>query len=339
MNKTRIVLFLFLGLTGLCILGSFFGDPVPDETTQETTGEPRKPVKEDGQSVTSAPFKDSERTNTDDELLSYIDRKILADKVRGEKISYDVVLKRKPSANDLLSLAKLIIAEHEGEFKRVFIVYYLPGMTIDEGGWAISHKRDVDSEIEFRILGQSKEAELNLQSTVIPRDWNVFGRWIDRYKDSGLLTVYRQDGQMMLQVIYNDNSVGYHKIKPIKVGEISGYEEIGSKFDDGPPRWLITSNGSLQIMDYGTAFGEKYGDPLPKFFPRELVRYRIWQDSTGTFQVNAELKLQNMQEVTLIREGNGEEIVVAIDDLSAIDQQWLRSERIRKTVEFKIDPE
>ena len=88
-NKTRIVLFLFLGLTGLCILGSFFGDPVPDETTQETTGEPRKPVKEDGQSVTSAPFKDRERTNTDDELLSYIDRKILADKVRGEKISYE----------------------------------------------------------------------------------------------------------------------------------------------------------------------------------------------------------------------------------------------------------
>ena len=92
-------------------------------------------------------------------------------------------------------------------------------------------------------------------------------------------------------------------------------------------------------MDYFENFGQKYGRPLSRFLPKELVRYRQWEDASGSFQVIAEFKSQNTKEVALVREDNAEETVVAIQQLSEVDQQWLRSEKIRQTVQFKIEPE
>jgi len=54
------------------------------------------------------------------------------------KTSLDIRLKEKVDKSTLREIAYELYNNRKN-FERVFIVYYLPGMEVDKGGWATSH--------------------------------------------------------------------------------------------------------------------------------------------------------------------------------------------------------
>jgi hypothetical protein len=309
------------------VLGTFLS---PDSDDPNSTSRSTKPGAAKGHEV--------EQQNPKIDIRRYIKQQILADKVLDLKISFDIVLHEKPTEPELRLLAQSLLDQYRNKYERVFIVYYLPGMVINAGGWAISHHRPDSAEMDFQILGLSRESEDSLRSAEIPREWNVFGRWIDDKTTSGMLTVFHASGRLQLETRYADNSAGIRRIKTIKVNGLDGFEETEGVIKDKPARWLITSNGHLQQMESGDRFGEEFDDPLTPCLSIEGIKYRVWQDTSGTFEVEAEFTKEDNTTITLKRRDDGSEIVVKTEDLSTVDRQWLHAEKLRQRVQYKIEP-
>ncbi len=67
------------------------------------------------------------------------------------KRSLDILLNKKVSKDVLKTIAKKLIGTSLNRYDKIFIVYYLPGMTVDAGGWATSHFKP---NLEVRIIGE-----------------------------------------------------------------------------------------------------------------------------------------------------------------------------------------
>lgn len=76
--------------------------------------------------------------------------------LRDIKRSIDVRLSKKVDSDTLRAIALELKAKELCCFDRTFIVYYLPGMTVDAGGWATTH---FTPDLEVRILGSTGEEE------------------------------------------------------------------------------------------------------------------------------------------------------------------------------------
>ncbi len=76
----------------------------------------------------------------DDQLIPY--KIIKEDRVGGFKLSLDVEVSvaegRLPNEKELGELS-MYLATFSGKYDRVFVVYYLPGMILDAGGFATAH--------------------------------------------------------------------------------------------------------------------------------------------------------------------------------------------------------
>ena len=69
------------------------------------------------------------------------------------KRSVDVRIPERVDEAVLESIARRIKQDNEIQFTRTFIVYYLPGMKVNAGGWATSH---FDPNLKVQILGRKK---------------------------------------------------------------------------------------------------------------------------------------------------------------------------------------
>jgi hypothetical protein len=83
-------------------------------------------------------IKDKEKSRTTAKAPTY--SIISKDEIRYEKISLNIRLSRKCSESQLSTIAREIKDRHvSGPYKRVFMLYYLPGMPVGDGAWATSH--------------------------------------------------------------------------------------------------------------------------------------------------------------------------------------------------------
>jgi len=62
------------------------------------------------------------------------------------KISYDLLIHEELSKAQLERIRSSILEQTQDEYEKTFIVFYLPGMEVDAGGWAIGHS---DREVEI----------------------------------------------------------------------------------------------------------------------------------------------------------------------------------------------
>ena len=75
------------------------------------------------------------------------------------KCGLTVRLSKKVSRETLRQLAIKLRANECKKYDRVFITYYLPGMTVGAGAWATTH---FNPNLDVRILGMTVEEEKNL---------------------------------------------------------------------------------------------------------------------------------------------------------------------------------
>ena len=91
------------------------------------------------------------------------------------KLSIDVRLPHRVTKEELQVIAEVIRQEH-GQYDRVFVSYWLPGMVEGQGAWATTH---FAPEMEVRILGSDMQTESTLVSLAKQNDSSkeYVGQW------------------------------------------------------------------------------------------------------------------------------------------------------------------
>ena len=167
------------------------------------------------------------------------------DIVPGIKRSLDVRLNQKVSQDVLRAIALELKSNDSRQYDRTFIVYYLPAMNVDSGGWATTN---FNPTLDVRILGLTAQEEQALLTEPPATDREVTGSWLDETPYVGSrITIYREDGTLYIDFKYKDGSILKEELaeKPSPLGQRFDKKE-GSSFGD---HWIIDREGNLQIRD------------------------------------------------------------------------------------------
>jgi len=161
------------------------------------------------------------------------------------KRSLDVRLNKKVSEDVLRAIALELKSNDSNRYARTFIVYYLPGMTVDAGGWATSH---FNPKLEVRIQAfsaQRKQAPVTEPSS---SGRKIIGSWLGQtVYDGSRYTLYREEGARYMELKFKDGSILKHALveKPSPLGYRFDIKEGSSTGD----HWIIDLEGNLQIRD------------------------------------------------------------------------------------------
>lgn len=170
---------------------------------------------------------------------------IKTDVMPGIKRGLDIRLNRKVSEEVLRTIATELKNSDQHTYERTLIAYYLPGMEVGSGAWAISH---FDPDLQIRILGASLDQEKTLlaKSTNRPAGQDVIGRWQDDFPGE-VITIYREDGQLFIERNFKDGSSSKQKALE-KASPIGRRFEAKERSDDGH-YCVIDKTGDLQQRD------------------------------------------------------------------------------------------
>jgi len=161
------------------------------------------------------------------------------------KASLDVRLAERVSKKKLTEIANELHGFADNKQPRLFIVYYLPDMQIDAGGWATSH---FNPNLTVKILGVSKEEHQRLVAKTKSRSptEETIGSWTVNIPPKGTITFFRKNGKTHMRRRYKDGSVGEHELIIQKVGSQTRYRQKGGHPAD---YFIITSSGDLGHCD------------------------------------------------------------------------------------------
>lgn len=161
------------------------------------------------------------------------------------KCSIDIRLEKKVTKEFLHKLALKLRKAEPREYDRMFITYYLPGMTPGSGAWATSH---FDPNLEVKILGTTIEEEKALMDEPKNSSGEIIGKWFGEFPYGGVkYTFLKRDCKIIMIRKFKDGS-SYEKemIQKNQSGRVR-FEEKGGN-DDGE-YYLIERNGNLEIYD------------------------------------------------------------------------------------------
>ena len=161
------------------------------------------------------------------------------------KASLDVRLAERISKQKLTEIANELHGFANNKQPRLFIVYYLPDMQIDAGGWATSH---FNPRLTLTILGASKEEYQRLMAKVTSTSPSeeIIGSWTVNILPNRIITFYSKSGKTYMRRRFKDGSGGEHELIIQKVGSQTRYRRKGGHPLD---YFIITSNGDLGHCD------------------------------------------------------------------------------------------
>lgn len=93
------------------------------------------------------------------------------------KGSIDIRLEKKVTKDFLQKFALELRKNESKKYERLFITYYLPGMTPGSGAWATSH---FNPKLKVEILGTTIEEEKALLNDSKKSSGQIIGEWIER---------------------------------------------------------------------------------------------------------------------------------------------------------------
>lgn len=169
-----------------------------------------------------------------------LEYQVIKETTAGEaRRSLDVRLSRKVEAEVLKELATRLRDQATRRYARTFIVYYLPGMEVDAGGWATSH---FNPDLEVRILGTPVSAE---SRPAVPGE-TVLGVWENNQPGfAGRYTIFETEAGFALERVFPDGSVGRKTL-------VEQPSQRGRRFADPENRFgefYLIRNGSLELHD------------------------------------------------------------------------------------------
>ncbi len=174
-----------------------------------------------------------------------------ATRLRNIKCSLDIRLDKKVSKDVLRKLALKLRDDEPRNYDRMFINYYLPGMTPGAGAWATSH---FNPNLEVKILGLTAEEEKKLKETTTSSSGNVIGKWLDDSPYLGGTTIIeKKNGKLIITQTFKDGSALKKEMTESRHGSRTRYDEKGG-----------SSHGEYYIVESGGALGQYDGMGLIK---------------------------------------------------------------------------
>jgi hypothetical protein len=165
------------------------------------------------------------------------------------KSSIDIRLEKKVSKDFLQKLALKLRKAEPRKYDRMFITYYLPGMTPGSGAWATSH---FNPNLEVKILGTTIEEEKALMSKPQKSSDKIIGEWLDESSYGAKYTLIKRNGKIIMICKYKDGSRSEEEmIQKKQSGKLRFEEKEGNDFGE---YYLIEGNGRLAIYD-NSGFG------------------------------------------------------------------------------------
>ena len=180
------------------------------------------------------------------EIFQGVNYKIIEkSSLKNIKYSVEIELSKKVSEQYLRSLALQIQKKAPQEFERIFILYYLPGMTPGAGAWATSH---FNPNLEVKILGLTIGEEEVLKSQPNNVSNNVIGEWIDETPYiAGKYTFLKRNGKILMVIKFKDGSTLEREMLQFERSGNLAYREQGD--NDFGEYYVIESNGNLSAYD------------------------------------------------------------------------------------------
>ena len=161
------------------------------------------------------------------------------------KSSMDIRLEQKVSKDFLQKLAFKLRQEERIKYDRMFITYYLPGMTPGSGAWDTSH---FNPNLKVEILGTTIEEEKALMSKPKDSSGEIIGEWLDESPYVGAkYTFLKRNGKIIMIRKFKDGSGSETEmIQKNQSGKLRFEEKEGNDFGE---YYLIESNGRLTVYD------------------------------------------------------------------------------------------
>ena len=168
------------------------------------------------------------------------------EKMGNIKTSIDVRLESEVNKETIIKIANELRKDGRRNYQRVFINYYLPGMEVGSGAWALSH---YNPELEVEILGLTEDEKTRLLEKTSLSESNLIGRWIDDTPYLGrVITISRNanTSELSIQSLYKDGSEGSKKLIEKIVNGQKHWVEEGNVFGE---YYFLNNDGNLSIYD------------------------------------------------------------------------------------------
>lgn len=161
------------------------------------------------------------------------------------KGSIDIRLDKKVKKDFLQKLALKLREAEPRKCERLFITYYLPGMTPGSGAWATSH---FNPNLEVKIMGTTLEEEKALLNKHKNASGKIIGEWLDESPYIGArYTLIKKNSKIFMIRKFKDGS-GSEKemIQKNQSGRLRFEEKEGNDFGE---YYVIERNGNLGAYD------------------------------------------------------------------------------------------
>jgi len=162
------------------------------------------------------------------------------------KTSLDIRLESEVNKETITKIANELRKDGRRNYQRVFINYYLPGMEVGSGAWALSH---YNPKLEVEILGLTKDEKTRLLEKTSQPDSNVIGRWIDQTPYLGKVIIISRNAntlELSIKSYYKDGSEGSKKLIEKIVNGQKRWIEEGNVFGE---YYFLNNDGNLNIYD------------------------------------------------------------------------------------------
>ena len=164
------------------------------------------------------------------------------------KISFDVILKRRITKEDLELTARAIKERNPG-YDRVFISYFIAGTrqaeTRDDGHWGSSHWEGN----KVSLMPGPSEQELlrrrHVRGPAAPKGSKIVGRWfVADDLIGGHIVIYEHNGAFFAHQQYHDGTG-----KPAHVARQSHKAGTAYREEGTYDYFVVTDSGDLQFWD------------------------------------------------------------------------------------------
>lgn len=158
--------------------------------------------------------------------------------------SVDVRISRKVDESALRALAHHYRGTSPESFSRTFIVYYLPGMVVDAGGWATTH---FTPDLEVRILGPTLEADAAAEAAEEEHGDEVVGVWEKTSPGltSGTYMLLRDEAAYRMKHVFSDGGSTIEEVEERTSSRGRKFVDPENQFGE----YYLVRNNRLELHD------------------------------------------------------------------------------------------
>lgn len=158
------------------------------------------------------------------------------------KCDLTIRLNKKVSPDTLRKLAIELRDKEPKKYERMFITYYLTGMTVGSGAWATTH---FNPNLEVKILGLTAQEEQNLLKEKKNIHGKIIGVWVDELM--GLrVTIIKKSYGYIIENKFKDGSGSTKDLIRFKVRGKLAFKEIGNTEGE---YYILERSGNLGVYD------------------------------------------------------------------------------------------